>query len=64
MDEWDEQSRWDVYKQALDAVVANLAAPLSVAQFVNAAQCIADGSRRSKRKRKRQMKKLREIGAF
>ena len=26
--EWDEQSRWDVYKQAPDTVVSVLASPL------------------------------------
>ena len=57
--EWDEQSRWDEYKQALDTVVGALAAPLSITEFVKGAQVIAAGSREAPRTRERQMQALR-----
>lgn len=61
-EEWDEQSRWDVFKQVLDSVVGVLAAPLSLTALMKAAPLLAAKACRSKRKRKRQMQSLRKIG--
>ena len=61
---WNEQSRWDVFKQARDTVVAALAAPLTLAQFRAASGVLAASARRSKRQRQMQMTTLRKIADF